>query len=125
MTPLNHSHATGSAADVTTELPTFAGRVPRGLEHTVVPVRVPTLPELASLPRPRERCPVTDKSRTWLLEANEEARRDGMPFIFRVRQRGKMRGAVFMRVPVLMAWLAKKEAEDNAALNGSGGGAQR
>lgn len=88
------------------------------MEGRYLEVAPPAMPELASLPKPRTRCPICGKSRTWLIEANEEARRDGMPFLFRVRQRGKMRGTVFLRVPVLLAWLAKREAEDCETVEG-------
>lgn len=79
------------------------------------------MPELTTLPAPGARCPITNRSRTWLVEAAEEARRDGKPFLFRIRQRGKTRGAVFIRVPVLLQWIAQREAEDNQSENGKGG----
>ena len=47
-----------------------------------------------------------------MIEANEEAKRAGMGFMFRVRQRGRMRGAVFVRVSSLLAWLRHCEALD-------------
>lgn len=119
-TPQNKTAATGATAEFTTGLPTFSGRIPSGLEHLFQSVPTPTTPELTTLPRPGERDPITGRSRTWLVEAAEEARRDGMSFLFRIRQKGKRRGACFLRVPVLLAWIAKREAEDIQA-DGKGG----
>jgi hypothetical protein len=70
------------------------------------------LPEVTRLPAPRERCPISGASRTWLIESN-----DSLPapdrFLFRVRQRGKIRGAVFVNVAKLLAFLRAAEAEDH------------
>ncbi len=117
----NKTAATGATAELTTGLSTLAGRPPRGLEHAFQSVPAPATPELTTLPKPGARDPITGRSRTWLVEAAEEARRDGMPFLFRIRQRGKRRGAVFIRVPVLLQWIAQREAEDNQSENGKGG----
>ena len=112
-----HASGTGShASDFTSGLPTLAGRIPQGMGEQFEAVAPPPLPELTSLPRPGERCSICGKSRTWLVEANETAKSDGMPFLFRVRQRGRMRGAVFVRVSTLLKWLEKCEAEDTATL---------
>jgi hypothetical protein len=69
------------------------------------------LPELTRLPRPGDRCPITGASRTWLIEQD-----DNLPaeekFLFRIRQRGKTRGAVFVNIAKLMAYMQKAQAVD-------------
>ena len=101
--------AKGSALLSIDELPTAVGAIPPALAAKFESVPVPTLPEMTRLPRPRERCPITGASRTWLIEQN-----DALPpsekFIFRIRQRGKMRGAVFLNVAKLMTFMEKAQA---------------
>jgi hypothetical protein len=93
------------------------GAVPPGLARQLQSVPAPHIPELARLPRPGERDPITGSSRSWLIDTN-----DGLPvaerFLFRVRQRGKMRGAVFINVAKLMALMKKAESEDAGTASG-------
>jgi hypothetical protein len=92
------------------ELPTVAGAIPPTLADQLRSVSYTTLPELARLPRPRERCHITGASRSWLIEQN-----NAMPsqerFLFSVRKRGKMRGAVFINVAKLVAFMQKAQSE--------------
>src|SRR4051812_35835861 len=93
---------------------TLAGAVPPALAHHFHSVPPPRIPEISRLPRPGERDPITGCSRSWLTDADaslEPADR----FLFRVRQRGKIRGAVFINVAKLLAFLKKAEAEELAA----------
>lgn len=88
--------------------------MPPGLERLFRSATTPPLPEVCKLPAPRERCLITGASRTWLLETDERAKREGRGFLFRVRQPGKMRGAVFVNVRKLLAFLQAEEAADQA-----------
>ena len=92
-------------------LPTAAGAIPPVLAAQFQSVPVPTLPEMVRLPRPRERCTITGASRTWLIERNERLPAPDR-FLFRIRPLGKMRGAVFVNVGKLMAFMHKAQAED-------------
>jgi hypothetical protein len=58
-------------------------------------------PEWCKLPSPRERCPITGASRSWILDQEEL----GRVKIARVRQPGRLRGACFVYVPSLLALL--------------------
>lgn len=84
-----------------TSKPTWLGSPPRELEGSFVAAAFGQMPEFAPLPAPKERCPITGGSRTWLLEHGEA----GDFRILRVRKKGKMRGKVLMHVPSLLAWL--------------------
>jgi hypothetical protein len=74
-------------------------------------VPAPTLPEMCRLPRPGQRDPITNASRSWLIETDASLPPEDR-FLFRVRQRGKIRGCVFCNVAKLIAFLKKAEAED-------------
>jgi hypothetical protein len=80
--------------------PTLAGSIPAGFEKLFEPVGNPT-PEFAKLPRPRERCPITGASRTWLLEHGDA----GHFKLVRIRKTGATRGAIFVHVASLLAFL--------------------
>ena len=101
----------GSAAVSLNGLPTAAGAIPPILAAQFQRVPIPTLPEMTRLPRPRERCPITGASRTWLVE-QDAALPAPQRFIFRVRQRGKKRGAVFMDRERLMNFLRRAQIEN-------------
>jgi hypothetical protein len=58
----------GSAAVSLNGLPTAAGAIPPVLAAQFQSGSYTTLPEFARLPKPRERCPITHASRTWLIE---------------------------------------------------------
>ena len=93
-----------------TGLPTFHGPPPPGMERRFAPAPVGQVPEWAKLPAPREKCPFTGASRSWLLD--QEAL--GRIKIVRVRQPGRMRGACFVFVPSLLA-LLRGELEKQTA----------
>lgn len=63
-------------------------------------------PEIIRLPRPGERDPICQGSRTWLIGHN-----DSLPpeerFIFRILSKGKARGAVFINVEKLRTFMRK------------------
>jgi hypothetical protein len=100
-----------SAADSETGLITASGAVPPELAHCVQNVPSPSLPEICRLPRPGARDPISGASRTWLLEADATLT-PGERFLFRIRKRGRLRGAVFINVAKLLAFLRKAEAAD-------------
>jgi hypothetical protein len=102
-----------SAVDVLNGLPTAIGVLPPEFARHFQSVPPPQLPEVARLPRPRERDPITGTSRTWLIETDATLAPKER-FLFRVRQRGKIRGAVFINVAKLLAFLRKAEAEELA-----------
>jgi hypothetical protein len=81
--------------------PTLLGGPPRGMEQFFAPAPPGQLPEFAPLPAPKERCPISGGSRSWLVEHGEA----GDFRLVRVRQKGKLRGKVLMHVPSLLAWL--------------------
>lgn len=81
--------------------PTLLGEPPRGMEHSFAPAPPGQWPEFAPLPAPKERCPISGGSRSWLIEHGEA----GDFKLLRVRQKGKLRGKVLMHVPSLLAWL--------------------
>ena len=93
---------------------TVAGAVPPALARHMRSGATPQFPELSRLPRPGERDPITGSSRSWLIDTDESLPASER-FLFRVRQRGKVRGAVFINVQKLLAFLRKAEAEQLAA----------
>lgn len=84
-----------------TGLPTLHGSPPPGMDRRFAPTPPGAMPEWCKLPAPRERCPITGASRSWILD--QEAL--GRVKIARVRQPGRMRGACFVYVPSLLALL--------------------
>lgn len=90
---------------------TVAGAVPPALAHAFQSMPVPALPEMARLPKPRTRCPISGCSRTWLIETDASLP-PAERFLFRVRQRGKVRGAVFINVPKLLGFLRAQATAD-------------
>lgn len=84
-----------------TGLPTLHGPPPPGMERRFAPVPPGAMPEWCKLPAPRERCPITGASRSWILD--QEAL--GRVKVVRVRRPGRMRGACFVFVPSLLALL--------------------
>ncbi len=89
------------AEAILTGKPTLLGQAPVGFESRFSPVPAGQLPEFCKLPSPRERCPLTGASRSWILDMEKA----GRVKIVRVRQPGKMRGACFVYVPSLIALL--------------------
>ena len=107
-----HVAANGStviepAAAIVTGKPSLHGPAPRGLERRFVSATPGVMPEFCKLPSPKERCPFTGASRSWLIDQAEA----GHIKLVRVRQPGKMRGAVFVHVPTLLAFLRRQMEE--------------
>jgi len=90
---------------------TVAGAVPPELTNYCLRVPPPHLPETCRLPRPGEKDPIANGSRTWLIDTDAYLP-PAEKFLFRVRQPGKIRGAVFINVAKLLAFLKKAEAAD-------------
>lgn len=93
-----------------TGLPTLHGPPPPGMERRFAPAQAGVTPEWCKLPSPRERCPFTGASRSWILDMEQQ----GRVKIVRVRQPGRMRGACFVFVPSLLA-LLRGELEKQTA----------
>lgn len=111
-TPLLESPtATAGAADeLTTNLPTVAGRIPPELAGRFQSAPIGES-EFCRLPSPpRGRCPISGASRSWLVEHNAQ----GGNFLFTVRQKGKQRGTVFCDVAKLKAYLRSWQAANEA-----------
>lgn len=85
-----------------------AGAVPPKLTRYFHSIPISGQPEYSRLPRPRERCPISGASRTWLIEHDAMGH-----FLFRVRLPGKMRGTVFVNVTKLLAYLRQMETKAN------------
>lgn len=106
---------TTSAAGYVPEQPlTVVGAVPPELARQMQSVPAPQAPDLTRLPRPGERDPITGSSRSWLIDTNE-ALPPSERFLFRVKQRNKLRGCVFVNVGKLKAFLQKAEEADTGA----------
>ena len=90
--------------------PTLHGPPPPGLERRFAPAPAGQVPEWCKLPSPRERCPFTGASRSWILDQEKL----GRIRLVRVRQPGRMRGACFVFVPSLLA-LLRGELEKQTA----------
>jgi hypothetical protein len=69
--------------------------------HTDASTRMPLF---TSLPKVKERCPFTGASRSWLIETNEKLPK-AHRFLERVRERGCLRGKVFVSMPKLCAFI--------------------
>lgn len=109
----NSDAAPGGTTTLTTGRPTFAGSLPPGFAGQFQQVAAPVLPEFGRLPSPRERCPFTGASRTWLVEHDQHGH-----FLTRVRQRGRLRGTVFVNLPKLLSYIRNAGCvEDNARGN--------
>jgi hypothetical protein len=93
-----------------TSKPTCLGQPPPGLELAFLAAPFGQMPEFAPLPAPKERCPISWGSRSWLVEHGEA----GDFKLIRVRHKGKMRGKVLMHVPSLLGWL-RTEMQNQAA----------
>ena len=110
-TPLPPAASQHNPPPAETQLATAVGAVPPFLAQQLQSVAPPSIPEFARLPRPRERDPITGSSRTWLLETDA-----GLPpnkrFLFRVRQRGKIRGVVMINTAKLLAFFKEAEAAE-------------
>ena len=97
----HNSDATqGGTATLTMSRPTFAGGLRPVFGGQFQQVDTPLVPEFGRLPSPNERCVFSGASRTWLIEHDSEGK-----YLVRVRQRGKLRGTVFVNVPKLLAYI--------------------
>jgi hypothetical protein len=106
--------ATVSAAEEENEL-IVSGAVPPELARLCKSVPRPALPEITKLPPPRVPDPIIGASRTWLVQSDAELPPEER-FLFRVVRRGKLRGATFLNVPKLMAFLRKAEVSYQAEI---------
>jgi hypothetical protein len=88
-------------AGLVRERPTCAGPIPLAFARVFQLPEGKTLPEFCKLPRPRERCAYTGASRTWLIEHGEA----GHFKLARIRKAGSVRGAIFIHLPSLLAFI--------------------
>jgi hypothetical protein len=93
--------APGGTVEFLTGRPTCAGPIPPAFARVFQPAEGKSLPEFGKLPRPRERCGYTGASRTWLLEHGEA----GHFKLVRIRKPGSTRGAIFIHLPSLLAFI--------------------
>jgi hypothetical protein len=93
--------APGGTVELHTGRPTCAGPIPPAFARVFQPAEGKSLPEFCKLPRPRERCTYTGASRTWLLEHGEA----GHFKLARIRKPGSVRGAIFVHLPSLLAFI--------------------
>jgi hypothetical protein len=93
--------APGETAELHTGRPTCAEPIPPAFARVFQPAEGKSLPEFCKLPRPCERCAYTGASRTWLLEHGELKHFK----LVRIRKPGSVRGAVFVHVPSLLAFI--------------------
>jgi hypothetical protein len=91
--------------------PTIIGDVPPSFAGRFVAAPPGQMPEWAKLPSPRERCPITGASRSWLLDQEKAGRIK----IVRIRQPGRMRGACFVYLPSLLTLLRGELEKQGAA----------
>ena len=105
----------GGMAELVTGRPTLAGPIPPAFASRFQPSEAGLLPEFCKLPRPRERCPYTGASRTWLLEHGDA----GHFKLVRIRKAGSVRGAIFVHLPSLLAFIRGAMEKQS-----TGGGAQ-
>lgn len=93
------SATTGGIAETKEGRPTIGGKVPQGYEQRF---NVAALRECELLrpPRPRERCPLTNLSRTGFIETAEAA-----GALIRLRKRGAVRGTLLADREKLLGYL--------------------
>lgn len=95
-----------------TSQPTLAGEVPNGLAGRFQSAPIP-LPEYLRLPRPGERCPLTQVCGSTLREWNKTGR-----FILNVRRPGQLRGVALISVVRLKEFLEANGSEVISAVGG-------
>jgi hypothetical protein len=98
---------------LTGAIPTVAGAVPAQLGQRVEVATAANVAEFSRLPKPGARCAVSGASRSWLIETNEKLSPDEK-FLVRVRRRGCLRGAVFVSVSRLSAFIRGVQAGEVA-----------
>ena len=96
--------------------PTFHGQPPAWAQSRFTPAPPGAVPEFCKLPAPRERCPFSGASRSWLIDQAAA----GNIRLVRVRQPGKIRGAVFVHVPSLLDFLRREMEQQNGAAQEGG-----
>jgi len=106
-------------SESTGAIPTVAGAGSAGLGHLAGIVSSGTVAEFAALPRAGERCSVTSGSRTWLIETNEKLPLEDK-FLVRIRQRGCLRGKVFISIPKFSKFVSKAAAGEIEGFIGEG-----
>lgn len=94
--------------NIETGRPTLSGKTPKGLENRFTPASLESA-EWARLPRAREKCPVSQLSRSGLIDLA-----NAVPgLLVRVRRPGCIRGAVLVSLPVLRSYLQGLQAEQS------------
>jgi hypothetical protein len=94
--------------NIETGRPTLAGRAPRGSEHKFDAAPLESA-EWGRLPKAGERCPVSQLSRSGLIDLANAVPR----LLVRVRRPGCIRGAVLVSLPVLRDHLRSLQAEQS------------
>ena len=71
------------------------------------------------LPQPGKRDPICSCSRSWLTETDARLPAEEK-FIFRIRQKGRLRGCVFVDVRKLLQFISKAKDSDEYGSGGTG-----
>ncbi len=92
--------------NIETGRPTLAGNCPKGSEHKFEPASIKDA-EWGRLPRARDKCPVSQLSRSGLIDLA-----NAVPsLLVRVRRPGTIRGSVLVHLPTLRAHLRGLQIE--------------
>jgi hypothetical protein len=97
--------------NIETGRPTLAGRAPRGSEHKFEPAPLESA-EWGRLPKAGERCPVSQLSRSGLIDLSHAV--PGL--LVRVRRPHCIRGAVLVSLSVLRDHLRSLQAEQSGGV---------
>jgi hypothetical protein len=88
--------------------PSLSGNIPKGLENRFTPASLESA-EWGRLPRAREKCPVSQLSRSGLIDLA-----NAVPgLLVRVRRPGCIRGCVLVSLPVLRSYLQGLQSEQS------------
>ena len=91
--------------NIETGRPTISGSIPKGQENRFTPASLESA-EWGRLPRAREKCPVSQLSRSGLIDLSHAV--PGL--LVRCRRPGTIRGSVLVHLPTLRAHLRGLQA---------------
>lgn len=101
--------------NIETGRPTLCGNIPKGQENRFTPASLESA-EWGRLPRAREKCPVSQLSRSGLIDLA-----NAVPgLLVRVRRPGCIRGSVLVSLPVLRSYLQGLQAEQSGGATREG-----
>jgi hypothetical protein len=101
--------------NIETGRPTLAGSIPKGQENRFTPASLESA-EWGRLPRAREKCPVSQLSRSGLIDLA-----NAVPgLLVRCRRPGTIRGSVLVHLPTLRGYLNTLQAEQSGGASREG-----